>query len=150
MGKVFNDAPILIGGTTQSQSNEQGVTYNQAGYTYNQAGITYGGVYKLNQDVVPVVSLAEQLAPVLMGGTTQAQVEEQGYTYNQAGFSYNQIGIMYGGIFNQNQDFAPILSLAENIRPSIYGYNDIYTQGGTVIPPSNSGMLMGILGLTYP
>lgn len=151
MSKILSDTPILSGGTTQAQVYDQGITYNQAGLTYNQIGIAYGGVYKQGQDVIPAISLAEQISPSLIGENTQAQVKDQGYTYNQAGFSYNQIGVMYGGIYNQNQDIIPIVSLAEQIVPSIYKYADIYKQGGTITPPpGNSGMLMGILGLTYP
>jgi len=65
--------------------------------------------------------------PILTGGTTNAQVENQGFTYDQAGFSFNQAGWMYGGMYNVDQDSAPLISLAENISPTIAGYYDIYT-----------------------
>lgn len=79
---------------------------------------------------------------------TQAQLEDQGYTYNQAGFSYNQPGVMYGGIYNQNQDVIPLLSMASLIIPSIAGFTDIY--GKATNPSGGSGLLIGILGMLYP
>lgn len=80
---------------------------------------------------------------------TDAQVENQGYTYNQAGFTYNQIGVMYGGIYQQNQDLAPAFfnDTAMLLNPSISSIIDIYSPFN---PDLNKGMLMGILGLTYP
>src|SRR5438034_3617987 len=74
---------------------------------------------------------------------SQAQLANQGYTYNELGLTYNQVGVQYGGIYNTNQDVIPTISMATNIRPSVFAFSDIYTQ--KVTPPANSGMLMGIL-----
>ena len=147
---VIDFKPSLTGENTDALVENQGYTYNQAGLTYNQAGVMYGGVYNVNQDIVPTVSLASNIVPSLMGENTQAKLEDQGYTYNQAGLSYNQAGVMYGGIYNRNEDIVPLVSLASQNYPTVAGYSDIYTPGGTPPPPTNSGLLMGILGLTYP
>lgn len=81
---------------------------------------------------------------------TQAQLNDQGYTYNQPGFTYNQIGVAYGGIYRNNQDISPVFfnDTATLLTPIISSIINVAT--GTTPPPSNSGMLMGILGLTYP
>lgn len=123
MSKVSNDAPILKGQNTQAQLYDQGITYNQPGLTYNNIGIAYGGVYNADWDNLTSISFAKNIIPTI----SIAIDKGQGFTI-------------------------PILSLAENIKPMIYTYSDIYKPGsGTITPPSgNSGYLIGILGLTYP
>lgn len=61
--------------------------------------------------------------------TTDAQVIDQGYTYDQAGFTYNQAGVVYGGLYNTNQDVSPSFfdDTATLLYPSISGIVDIYT-----------------------
>lgn len=91
---------------------------------------------------------ATQIIPDLSGENTQAQVYEQGITYDQAGITYDNVGIAYGGVYNTNEDVVPLVSLAENISPFIAGYSDMYSQ--YVPPAADHGMLIGMLGLTYP
>lgn len=100
---------------------------------------------------------------------TKALLFDQGYTYNEPGKTYNEVGMTYGGIYNYQEDIFPTISQADSIIisakaiaqsspfisamnknpiPSIYGYSDIYTP--YVAPAANSGMLIGLLGLTYP
>ena len=91
----------------------------------------------------------------IVAATTQTQVADQGYTYNQVGFTYNQPGWMYGGIYNQNADVAPAFAndTATLLNPSISSIIDI---GTPFVPPpaGNSGMLIGPglpwQFLTYP
>lgn len=125
--------------STQAQLANQGYTYNQAGQTYNQAGVQYGGVYNYNQDVLPLFSIAKADQPslnilsdylTLTSLPTQAQLENQGYTYNQSGLTYNQIGVMYGGVYNYNQDVLP-LELS---------FTDIYTP---FVPPVGGNIPLG-------
>ncbi len=134
---------------SQTKLADQGYTYNQAGFSYNQAGVQYAGAYNLGAEVIPAISLAAQIVLSAIIEKTQALLADQGYTYNQAGFTYNQAGVMYGGLYNINQDVAPAFfnDLASFVKPSISGIIDI--QGGRA-GGGNSGMLMGILGLTYP
>ena len=76
----------------------------------------------------------------LTGCTTQAKLYDQGFAYNEPEMTYNQANIAYGGVFNASQDSAPIM---------LSGF-DFYTAGSRLNPPpSNSGMLIGMLGLTY-
>ena len=79
---------------------------------------------------------------------TDAVVEDQGITYNQAGMTYNQAGIMYGGVYNTDEDIVPLdLTFSQTI-PVNMSFSDLYTPYVPVAP--NHGMLIGILGLTYP
>lgn len=73
---------------------------------------------------------------------TQAQLADQGYTYNQPGFTYNQAGWQYGGIYNQNQDLAPVFfnDTASFISLSISGIVDIYKPP----PVPNNQKVVGI------
>lgn len=119
--KIINDAPNLTGENTQAQVFEQGITYDQVGFTYDQIGIAYGGIYNTDEDVIPTISLAENIIPRI------AMISDEGRGFTD-----------------------PIISLAETIRPSIFGYSDIYTNNTPPPPQPNAGMLMGILGLTYP
>lgn len=75
---------------------------------------------------------AQQVTPILTGENTDAQVYEQGITYDSAGITYDNIGIAYGGVYNTNEDIIPIVSLAETVTPNIFGYSDIYTN---ITPP---------------
>jgi len=85
---------------------------------------------------------------------TQAQVTNQGYTYNQPGFTYNQPGVMYGGIYNVNQDVAPIFrnDTASLLIPSISSI--INVDSHPVIPATDRNSLVPVglpfYFLTYP
>lgn len=79
-------------------------------------------------------------------GTTESQVYDPGITYNEAGLTYNEIGYAYGGVYG-SQDVRPLVSLAQDIRPSMTRGFDA---AGTADGSGNSGYLVGILGLTYP
>lgn len=81
--------------------------------------------------------------PVLVA-RTEAELHENGYTYNETGFTYNQAGVTYGGVFG-SQDVRPLVSLAQSIHPTIFGAGDFEPTERTV----GRGMLIGILGLTY-
>lgn len=60
---------------------------------------------------------------------TNAEVNEQGYTYDQAGFTYDQAGVMYGGIYLENEDISPVFfnDIATLPNPSISSIVDLYT-----------------------
>ncbi len=107
MSKIYNDAPSLIGENTQAQVFNQNITYSNPGITYSNIGIAYGGVYNAAQDIIPTISLAENVFPII----ASINDEGQGFTI-------------------------PMMSLAENIKPIIYGYTDIYTNN-TPPPPNN-------------
>ncbi len=106
--------------------------------------------------------------PKASAQNTKALLSDQGFTYNEAGKTYNEAGMTYGGVYNYQEDIVPTISQAENPfisaraiaqsspfiiansfspKPSISGYSDIYTP--YVAPSANSGMLIGMLGLTY-
>ena len=88
--------PDLTGENTNALVYEQGITYDQAGITYDNVGIAYGGVYNTNEDVVPLVSLAETVIPELSGDA------------------------------NIIDDFSiPTMSLAKTVTPTIFGYSDM-------------------------
>ena len=80
-------------------------------------------------------------SPILTGENTDAQIFEQGITYDQAGITYDNVGIAYGGIYNTNEDVIPMVSLAEQVRPTIFGYSDMYTN--VMPPPPNNQRVVG-------
>src|SRR5579872_6074891 len=51
---------------TDASLYTQGNTYNQTGLTYDDVNTAYGGVYHADQDIVPLVSLAENITPLLI------------------------------------------------------------------------------------
>ena len=137
---------------TKSSISDQGYTYNQSGLTYNEIGVMYGGIYE--HDIKPIISfaksrvssaIARQIIPHLKINNTNAQIANQGYTYNESGLTYNNIGVMYGGIYEH--DIYPLVSFFRYIRPHI---NSAYNINETIYIPPTSGMLIGMLGLTYP
>lgn len=144
--------PTLSGSDTQGLVADQaGYTFNQAGQSFNQAGVQFGGVYQ-NQLDSPVFTTVAPLAdiPTFSGNAdTDAVLTDPGYTFNQAGQSFNQAGVQFGGITGYQTADMPIFATIRKDAPRIVNYADIYTP---FVPPSttNSGMLMGILGLTYP
>lgn len=126
--------PILSGGTTQGHVSDPGITYNEAGVSYNDSRYSYGGFYG-RSDFIPTFSLVHNLKPILAGGTTQALVNDQNITYNQIGVSYNDSRYTYGGLYGFT-DVRPLISLAKEIKPTITGYEDVYTQ---FVPPPPTG-----------
>lgn len=79
---------------------------------------------------------------------TQAQSENQGYSYNQASLTYNQAGVFYAGLYSQNEDIIPILLngnievpfikispetldlILTNTNASLYDQGNTYNQAG--------------------
>lgn len=105
----------------------------------------YGGF----ADVVPETPVIRQTFMKNIGvrvGRTNRAVQNEGYTYNQAGFAYNQAGVSYGGLYDG--DILPLTSISRDNKPHIRMTGDIGFVAGTVSP--NSGMLIGMLGMTYP
>lgn len=136
--------PRLNVGRTNAQLSDPGITYNESGITYNEIGLTYGGAY--GNDIYPVIAGVKDRKPTLSVGRTNANLYDQGYTYNEAGLTYNQIGVAYGGIYEN--DIYPILSRALSVYPRIVLVGDFQgTPAGTAAV--GGGMLIGILGLTY-
>ena len=147
--------PVIRIGRTNVTISNQGYTYNESGFTYNQIGWQYGG--KFGQDITPIVSLSKSVKPKMQVASikpslkvnrTNVVINNQGYTYNEAGFTYNELGWMYGVIFGH--DIYPLIANAVLTKPRITLGRDF---GAKVTPPTptgNSGMLIGMLGLTYP
>lgn len=82
---------------------------------------------------------AFDIVPSLKVQNTDAQVLDQGYTYNQTSLTYNQIGVDYAGVYQIGEDIVPIISMAKDFIPTIYNYLDIY-QGP---PPPNFQKTVG-------
>ena len=78
---------------------------------------------------------------------TNALVYDQSITYNESGITYNEVGVAYGGLYEY--DLVPVTPQIEIVMPSIVFSGDF---GATIpVPPQeDSGMLIGILGLTKP
>lgn len=55
--------------------------------------------------------------PIMSIGRTNAQSENQGYTYNESGITYNEAGVMYGGKYGN--DIYPIISKSTLQRPTL-------------------------------
>ena len=54
--RIINDIkPTIKGSKTQSNLEDQGISYNESGISYNESGIYYGGVYGFS-DVQPIFS----------------------------------------------------------------------------------------------
>ena len=87
---------------------------------------------------VPVISssgINGQITPDLQGENTNAQVNVTGITYSDPGITYSDPGIAYGGVYNVDEDIIPLVSLAENIVPSIQAGIDL---GNPKNIPSNN------------
>jgi hypothetical protein len=131
---------------TNAQVNNPGITYNEAGVSYNDARYAYGGVY--DSDVFPSFLTTASIRPSSFAKPTLAQLNSVSITYNEAGVSYDDSRYAYGGIYGQ-QDVFPSFVLSTSIRPRIVFAGDF--QGTAILPPvTNSGMLIGMLGMTYP
>jgi hypothetical protein len=147
--------PVVKLERTNANNSTQSYTYNQDGFTYNEIGWEYGGRYE--HDVKPIIASASVKSPRMVSFSvkpnlkvqrTNRDTNTQTYTYNEAGFSYNQSGWEYGGLFNH--DIYPLIAQARMQKPSIVFGKDF---GSTILPPpptGNSGMLIGMLGMTYP
>lgn len=77
--------------------------------------------------------ISTDISPTMSVGKTQAELEDQGLTYNEAGISYNESGIFYGGVFGASLVF-PLISMVASISPHMYGGDDVYT---TINPNAN-------------
>lgn len=64
--------------------------------------------------------LVTNIKPSLTGGTTQAQINNPGITYNQAGNSYNQAGLTYGGLYGAI-DVKELKSFVQQYNISLLG-----------------------------
>jgi hypothetical protein len=100
----------------------------------------------MKDSVLPSLSINTESNITLTIPSTQAQLSNQGYTYNQAGFTYNQPGVTYGGVYNQNQDVVPLLSSAQIEKPSLNILTDSQLIKFTI---SQTGALLNEQGYTY-
>lgn len=82
--------------------------------------------------------VATDISPSLSGGTTQAQLEDQGITYNEPGISYNEPGIMYGGLFGSAFVF-PLISLIASFSPIMSTRRETTINVATLPTPHMSG-----------
>lgn len=102
--------------------------------------------------------MRDAIKPVVVLAQSNAQVFDQGITYNEPGLTYNQIGIGYGGLYEF--DIVPIIARSIQFKPMgnvyslqpniVFGmdYSGTAEQHGTIV--LGRGMLIGILGMTYP
>ncbi len=82
------------------------------------------------------------IVPQMVGkGNSQGGLDDNGLTFNEPGVSFNEPGVTFGGFYGFAEGY---------VVPHIVGYADIYTTQGTVPPGGSSGMLIGMLGITYP
>lgn len=105
----------------------------------------YGGL----PDVVPETPTIRHVFMKNIGvrvNRTNKAIQNQGYTYNEAGITYNQAGVMYGGIYGG--DIFRLVSTSRDTKPHIITTGDIGFAGGTA--SAGNGMLIGMLGMTYP
>jgi hypothetical protein len=80
----------------------------------------------MKDSATPTFSVSTEGNITITIPSTQAQLKDQGYTYNQSGQTYNQAGVMYGGVYNYNQDFIPMLYTITNPTPNDISFTDIY------------------------
>lgn len=97
----------------------------------------------------PLPSFVKKETASSFASRTDSLLYDQGITYNEAGLTYNEIGIAYGGVYGA-QDKRNIVSFAREVLPHNHVIRDLPGQAPTPPPAENSGMLIGILGLTYP
>ncbi len=96
-----------------------------------------------------MVRIATDIKPTFVIQRTNAQNYNPGITFDEAGVSFDDSRFAFGGKYES--DIVPMIDMAQSVRPAIAGYFDIYTTVGTApLPPANSGMLIGILSMTYP
>jgi hypothetical protein len=133
----------------QSHLSNDLVSYNEANVTYNDIRYSYGGYYGFTDITRPTISLASIIQPLLAGTETLAHLLNQAITYNEVNVSYNDLRYSYGGVYGFT-DVVPIIARVYNPKPRITHFADIYNAGSVTPPSSNSGMLIGMLGMTYP
>jgi hypothetical protein len=145
--------PVVSAGRTRVSVDTNPYSYDEAGLSFD-SNISYGGVY--GEDITPIIafsvsskpkSLFTSIYPNLTVGRTEKQINTQQYTYDESGIAFDA-NIEYGGVYGY--DFAPMISSAQSIYPSIlFGmdFSGTATGHGTII--LQQGMLIGILGNTY-
>jgi hypothetical protein len=94
-------------------------------------------------------SLSTVVTPKASAAKSAGQNADQGLTYNEPGITYNEPGVMYGGFYGTS-DVKPSVSLASQETPRNQLIIDLPGTNPTPPPLTNSGYLIGILGLTYP
>ena len=70
----------------------------------------------------PIPKLEESLpiTPIISGFNTQAQLANNGNTFNQAGHTFNQAGDIFNGVYNRSQDVVPITMTFDDLNATIY------------------------------
>lgn len=76
----------------------------------------------MKDSVIPTLTALKESITISIS-PTQAQLADQGNTYNQAGLTYNS-PVQYGGVYNTNQDTIPSIFVAKLDIPSINILND--------------------------
>lgn len=62
----------------------------------------------------------------LLASRTDAQLSDQGYTFNQAGITFNDAGVTFGGIYNRAEDILSMVFSAQVVQPMNVFFSDIY------------------------
>lgn len=141
--RIISDVkPSMTVAKTKARVVDPGITYDEPGVAFD-ANYIYGGI--TDYDVSPLLNTPITQRPTLQMGRTEAQLYDQGYTYNEPGISFDQVGVAYGGIYGY--DITPLVSMSISIFPHIILAGDFYTPGGGTV--SRRGFLIGMLGLTY-
>lgn len=123
----------------------------------------------MKDSIKPVIKQLN-FAPSLIVGRTNARISDDGITYDEAGVTYDDIRYTYGGIYGEdiypqvvsarndiptnihfqvNQNTMNLQFGLEKARISFFNnFNASNITPGT--PTTERGMLIGILGMTYP
>ncbi len=103
-------------------------------------------------DIAPVSnSIGDLKPPVTIVSKTTAQLYDPGITFNEPGITFNEPGIAFGGVYGAQGYVTVMNATARRDAPSNNHIVDFPGENPTPPPPTgNSGMLVGILGMTYP
>lgn len=91
--------------------------------------------------------MRDAIKPTIVIRRTNAAIYDQGITYNETGLTYNEVGYAYGGLYEH--PIAPIIAMNTSVKPRIASLRD-YSGRATIPVTLGRGMLMGVMGLTYP
>lgn len=102
----------------------------------------------MKDNIKPIIRFKIE-APTFSVQKTEALLKDDGITYDEPGYSYDQSGVVYGGLYGN--DTVPMYAYANVQNPSIrfiMDFSGTEQQHGTII--LGQGMLIGMLGMTYP
>ena len=94
----------------------------------------------MKDTAIPVFSINKENKITIKISLTDAQLADQGYTFNEAGQTFNEAGVEFGGVYYRNQDVVPMVFTSQLQYPKYMRIYDIYTH--PAIPPGPNNQIV--------